>query len=66
MGSAVRSVGNRPRNAVRERTKNHVNHNVHIMNGRNAIGRIIPPVAIFKGKAYLSEFAESFPSGSSL
>jgi hypothetical protein len=46
--------------------KNHAHHNVHIMNGRNAVGRIIPPVVIFKGQAYRSEFADSFPSGSFL
>lgn len=38
----------------------------NIMNRRNAVGKIIPPVAIFKGKSYRSEFADSFPSGTSL
>jgi hypothetical protein len=30
------------------------------MNGRNVVGKIIRPVAIFKGKAYRSEFSDNF------
>ena len=63
--SAVGSVANRPNNAVREGTQKHVPPKPNITNRRNAVGKIIPPVAIFKGKACRSEFADSFRSGTS-
>jgi hypothetical protein len=28
-----------------------------LMTGKNDVGKIIPPVAVFKGRAYRSEFA---------